>query len=129
MTAAVSSPTPNDPLDPHRYTWYLSLFDYTAGWVFSTTIAQPDPAPAQDSAEWIVERPTTKATSLLSDFGMASFTSAYADAMNVTSGGAVSLFPHRSLNMAPGAHVLAVPSALTSSSSASAFSVSWQASS
>jgi|GEM_PF-2051657 len=129
MSAGVSSPTPNDPLDPHRYTWFLSLFDYTAGWVFSTTIAAPNPAPPQDTAEWIVELPSTKASSLLSDFGTASFTSAYADSLGDSSGGAISMFPHRSLKMAPGGHALAAPSALTSSASDSSFSVTWLASS
>jgi len=126
INAGVSAPTPNDPNDPHQYTWYLSLFDATRNWVFSATIPAPTPPPAQDTAEWIVERPDVPGVSLLSDFGTASFTSASAVSTSEV-GGAISDFPHRSLNMQPASAVLATASPLTDTSSDSSFSVTWAA--
>jgi hypothetical protein len=129
ITAGVSSPTPNDPNDPHRYTWYLSLYDSTAGWVFSATIAAPSPAPAQDTAEWIVERPDTPGIALLSDFGTASFAGASASSAQSPIGGPISDFPHRALKMTPAKTILATPSPLTDTSTESAFTVTWNAAS
>jgi len=124
VEAGVSAPTPNDPEDPHQYTWYLSLYDSTRGWVFSVTIPAPASPPAQDTAEWVVERPQVAGVSLLSDFGTASFTSASAVSTKEV-GGAISDFPHRSLNMQPAGAVLATASPLTDTSTDSAFAVTW----
>ena len=38
-------------------TWTLAIANKTAGWSFSIALASPTPAPAQSSAEWIVEDP------------------------------------------------------------------------
>jgi len=39
-------------------TWTLTLNDQTRGWAFTQSLAEPSPAPARLSAEWVVERRT-----------------------------------------------------------------------
>ena len=65
--------------------WTLGVSDLTAGWSFSTSIASPSPAPAQGTAEFIVEQVSSASGSYypIPDFGTATFENA-----SVTSNGA-----------------------------------------
>jgi hypothetical protein len=95
--------------------WTLSVEDTTADWHFQTTVATPSPAPAQSSAEWIVERPEECANSCslvnLADFGSVNFTGATTDDNDQV--GPISQFAGTPIEMAMGSNdVLAAPSAL-----------------
>lgn len=95
--------------------WTLSIDDTTAGWNFRKTVATPSPAPAQSSAEWIVERPEECSNSCslvsLADFGSVNFAGATADDNDEV--GPISQFASTPIEMAMGSNdVLAAPSAL-----------------
>jgi Peptidase A4 family/Immunoglobulin domain/Immunoglobulin I-set domain len=110
-------------------TWTLHLNDSTRGWNANETFATPSPAPEQNSAEWIVERPelcngnNCKLTSL-ADFGSLTFTGASAT-LNGTAG-SISAAGGFSMNMTSGG-TLAAPGAL--SGGGSSFTDTWFASS
>jgi hypothetical protein len=98
-----------------RSTWQLTIQDQTQGWTSSTPIASPSPAPAQSSAEWIVELPggAPGSDNTLSDFGTVSFTGASADGNAVT--GPISAFSPTSIGLVNGSTVLAAPGPLNES--------------
>lgn len=111
-------------------TWTLAISDATAGWQFSTPIAQPNPAPQQLSAEWILERPEINSSlSSLSDFGSAAFTGA--TATDSATSGPISLFSNEPLQMigqvGSGYDILASPGPLVSGGAG--FTVNWAGSS
>jgi hypothetical protein len=95
-------------------TWTLEIADSTQGWNFSTAIASPSPAPAQSSAEWIVERPeiclVRCSLTSLADFGTVTFT----DAMTTEGGtsGPLAAFSAAAIEMESGSTVLALPGSL-----------------
>jgi Peptidase A4 family/Immunoglobulin I-set domain len=110
-------------------TWTLAISDGTAGWQFSTPIVQPNPAPQQISAEWILERPEVNGSlSSLSDFGSAAFTGA--TATDTATSGPISSFTNEPLQMVEPAgssyDILASPGPLNSGGTG--FSVTWNGS-
>jgi hypothetical protein len=110
-------------------TWTLQIADTTKDWSFSTNIATYTPAPAQSSAEWVVERPQVCSSSCglaaLSDFGSSTF-----DAASATVAGGTSR-PISALNFTPlemvGSTVLAAPGGLDATGEQ--FADTWSASS
>lgn len=91
----------------------FSIADTTAGWTFSTQSATPASAPAQSSAEWIVERPGDPLLDPppLTDFGTAGFTNATAVGNGIA--GPISSFDHTQLETVDATGTpMAVPSAL-----------------
>ncbi len=95
-------------------TWTLEITDSTEGWTYSTAIASPSPAPAQSSAEWIVERPeiclVKCSPTSLADFGTVTFTNAMTTE-NGTSG-PLAAFSAAAIEMESGSTVLALPGSL-----------------
>ncbi len=85
-------------------TWTLAISDTTKGWNFSINIASPSPAPAQSSAEWIVERPEVCSPHCsltpLADFGAVSFTNATATGNGVN--GPITAFSESAIEMVSG---------------------------
>jgi Peptidase A4 family/Immunoglobulin I-set domain len=91
-------------------TWQFTLVDSTAGWTFQTSVPTPAPAPAQSSAEWIVERPTVGGgLTLLTDFDTFTFTQASATGSGHS--GPIGSFSWMPLAMS-GAGLLATPGSL-----------------
>ena len=107
-------------------TWTFTLNDTTEGWSDVIPVGTLVPPPAQASAEWVVEEPTTgvPAGQLLSAFTSAAFTNAQASAGTLT--GPISAFSYVALQMTDSGHALATPSPL---SDGSAFTDRWQAAS
>ena len=77
----------------------MTLTDSTQSWSVQVPVAAPVPAPAQSSAEWVVEENTSSDQSAqqLSDFGSAGFTSAHAT--DSLTSGPISSFPFTAIVM------------------------------
>ncbi len=104
-------------------TWTLSIADTTKGWSYAKTVANYAPAPAQSSAEWILERPTVCANYTCSQSALATltttsavtFTSAAATASGTSA--PVSNYTDTAIAMVTGGSsstTLATPGALSS---------------
>lgn len=105
--------------------WTLNIDDTSQNWQVSESIAGPDPAPSQNSAEWIVERPEVDGSvASLADFGTATFTGATADGSDQS--GSISAFQYTPINMVSGSSVLAAPGTLDVTGET--FTDSWRAS-
>ena len=106
-------------------TWLLVIADTTKSWSFQIPISSPSPAPAQDSAEWIVERPRIGLSgplTSLTHFGTVTFSGATATGSGQT--GPISNFSATAINMT-GSTVLATPGPLNSA--ATGFTDQWTA--
>ena len=107
--------------------WTLSLSDATSGWVFSKTIASPTPAPAANSAEWIVESPdvcnTTCVESPLADFGTVTFTNASATS-SLTGTGSIDVAPVTAMEATDHSGIVMMTPGLLNSSGTS-FTDTW----
>jgi hypothetical protein len=101
----------------------LSIADTTKGWSYAKTVANYAPAPAQSSAEWILERPTVCANYTCSQSALATltttsavtFTSAAATASGTSA--PVSNYTDTAIAMVTGGSsstTLATPGALSS---------------
>lgn len=94
--------------------WLFTVADTntTSHWTFETGVAAPSPAPAQSSAEWIVEDPDgcDPQCQTLSDFSPVRFTGATATADGKT--GPISSFPLTALQITGGPTVFTSPGAL-----------------
>lgn len=95
-------------------TWLLDIQDHTRPWSFTTSIPSPSPAPAQTSAEWIVELPggAPGSDNTLSNFGNVTFTGATADGNGAA--GTISAFSAHAIDLVSGSTVLAAPGSLVS---------------
>ncbi len=112
-------------------TWNLEITDATQGWAFSTSVIGPAPAPAQESAEWIMEAPTpcslfsgcSSTPTPLADFATETFSGAQAVAQGRS--GPISAFSsiEETMTDVGGTTVKAQPSAL--SGEGTSFSVAW----
>ena len=106
-------------------TWTLTLNDQTQGWAFTQSLAEPSPAPAQLSAEWVVERRTNCGVNGCAPGNLASSTPVVftnAAVSTATSSGTIGSFGPEALQMyANGGSPDATPSDL--SADGSSFSV------
>jgi hypothetical protein len=120
--------TINANIDFSSGVWTLSLADPASGWTFRIHIADPSPAPARSSAEWIVERPSLcldnacsfTYLSYLTPMSPITFTNAAATGAGTS--GSIAAFGYLPIEMVNGFSVLTTPSAL--SPDGSSFTVS-----
>jgi len=111
-------------------TWTLAITDSSTthtGWTYSTNIGFS--APAESSAEWVVERPEicsrTCSLASLADFGSVSFSNA-STTTATGSNGPISSNSDTAMEMVNGATLLAVPGAL--GPGGAGFTDTWEAS-
>jgi hypothetical protein len=103
--------------------WTLALVDATRGWNFSIVIATYSPAPAQVSAEWILEQPSMCTTSTCTNSTLATLTpqgTTYFSNITASAGstGGISNFPYAVVSMVGSAGTIASPGPLSSNGTA-----------
>ncbi len=91
-------------------TWTLSLEDAKEGWTFTFNTPSPTPSLQQESAEVIVEGPSTPSSYGLANFGSVHFTGVSADLNGQT--GPLAAFSPIAVQMTSGSTLRAAPSPL-----------------